>query len=159
MQERKFYGFNIPGGRQNNSNPLMSILIAVLVLVALFILARFIFRILYILSPLFIIAAAIIDHRVIVNYAKWIGKLFKNNLPMGIVASILTVIGFPLVSVYLAGSAYFSKRLKEAKKEHERQTEGEVVDFEELDSEPLELRELDTEEEQKNNNNEYEELF
>lgn len=157
MQDNRFYGFNIPGGRQNNSNPLMSILIAVLVLVALFILARFIFRILFILSPLFIIAAAIIDHKVIVNYAKWIVKLFKNNLPIGIVASILTVIGFPLVAAYLAGSAYFNKRIKDAKKEHERQTQGEIVDFEELDSEPLELPDLEPKKDQ--SNNEYEELF
>lgn len=161
MQERRFYNFNIPGGNQNRPNPLLSVLVAVFVLVTLFFLARFLFRILYILSPLFIIAAAIIDHRVIVNYFKWIVKLFRDNLPVGIVVSVLTIFGFPLVAAYLAGKAFFNKRLKDAKKEYERQTQGEEVDYEVLESEPLELKELDREKRDSDHNdsNEYEELF
>ena len=162
MQERRFYNFNIPGSGQNQPNPLWSILIAIFALVTLFFLARFIFRILYILYPLFLIAAAIIDHKVIVNYVKWIVKLFKDNLIIGVVASVLTIFGFPLVSAYLAGKAFFNKRLKEAQKEYERQTKGEIVDYEELDSEPLELKELDQEKRTTNrtdDSNEYEDLF
>jgi len=161
MQERRFYNFNIPGGNQNRPNPLWSILIAIFALVVLFFLARFIFRILYILSPIFLIAAAIIDHKVIVNYFKWIVKLFKDNLIIGVVASVLTIFGFPLVSAYLAGKAFFNKRLKDAKKEYEKQTKGEEVDYEVLDSEPLELKELDREKRDtgRNDSNEYEELF
>lgn len=161
MQERRYYNFNIPGGNQNRPNPLWSILIAIFALVTLFFLARFIFRILYILSPVFLIAALIIDHKVVVNYFKWILKLFKDNLIIGVIASILTAFGFPLVAAYLAGKAFFNKRLKDVKKEYERQTKGEVVDYEELDSEPLDLKELDKEKRDthRNDSNEYEELF
>lgn len=157
MDQNNFSRFNIPG--RNNRNPLWSILIGVFFLVALFFVARFIFRILYFLSPLLIIAAAIIDHTVIVNYAKWLVKLVKQNAVMGIGAIVMSVFGFPLVSVYLLGRALFNKRIKEAEQAFETQTKGEVVEFEELDSEPLKLRELEEETPKRKADNEYEDLF
>lgn len=158
MDQRNFYRFNMPG--RNNPNPLWSILIGVFFLVALFFVARFIFRILYFLSPLFLIAALIIDYKVVVNYGKWLVSLVKKNAVLGIGAIVMSIFGFPLVSVYLAGRALFNKRIKEAEQAYETKTQGEVVDFEELDSEPLQLRELEEEPPQKRKaDNEYEDLF
>lgn len=157
MDQNNFSRFNIPG--RNNRNPLWSILIGVFFLVSLFFVARFIFRILYFLSPLFIIAAAIIDHKVIVNYAKWLVNLVKQNAVLGIGAILMSIFGFPLVSVYLLGRALFNKRIKEAEQAFETQTKGEIVDFEELDSEPLKLRELEEDTPKRQADNEYEDLF
>ena len=157
MDQRNFSRFNIPGN--NNQNPLWSILIGVFFLVALFFVARFIFRILYFLSPLFLIAALVIDYKVVVNYGKWLVNLVKQHAVFGIGAIIMTIFGFPLVSVYLAGRALFNKRIKQAEQAYETRTQGEVVDFEELDSEPLQLRELEEDTPKQKENNEYEDLF
>ena len=157
MDQNNFYRFNIPGN--NNRNPLWSILIGVFFLVALFFIARFIFRILYFLSPLFLIAALVIDYKVVLNFGKWLINLVKQNAVLGIGAIVLSVFGFPLVSVYLAGRALFNKRIKEAEQAYETRTKGEIVDFEELDSEPLQLRELEEDTPKRKENNEYEDLF
>jgi hypothetical protein len=126
-------------------------LAAVFVLVTLFFLARFIFRLLYFLSPVFLIATAIIDHKVIVDFVRWIAKLFKDKRVIGLVATVLTIFGFPLVSVFLLGRALFNKRLQDAQREFERQTKGEEVDYEELDTITLELDELKREQDQARN--------
>jgi hypothetical protein len=157
MEERNFYGFNIPGRR--NPNPLWSILMGVFFLVVLFFLARFIFRILYFLSPIFLIAALIIDYKVVLNYGKWLVKMVKQNPIMGIGAIVLSIFGFPLVSVYLLGRALFNKRIKDVEQEFEKRTKGEMVDFEEIDSEPLRLRELEEDTPKRKESNEYEDLF
>lgn len=157
MDQNNFSRFNIPG--RNNRNPLWSILMGVFFLVTLFFVARFIFRILYFLSPIFLIAALVIDHKVVLNYGKWLIKLVKQNAVMGIGAILMSVFGFPLVSVYLLGRALFNKRIKEAEQAFEVQTKGEVVEFEELDSEPLKLRELEEETPKRKADNEYEDLF
>ena len=157
MTERRTYGFNIPG---NNGNPLVSILIGVFFLVALYFVASFIFKILYYLSPLFLIAALIIDYKVVTGYVKWIANTFRQNIVVGIVATLLTVFGFPLVSAFLLGKAFLKKRIRQVEKEVENRTKGEEVEFEELESEPLRLPELEKERPQtKRNDNEYEELF
>jgi len=157
MEDRRSYNFNIPGS--NNNNPLWSVLIGVFALVALYFIARFIFRILYFLAPLFLIAALILDYKVVVNYGKWLVKLFKQNLIVGIGASLLTVFGFPLVSAYLAGRAFFNYRIKQVEKIHQQETDGEIVDFEELNSEPLTLPELEKEKSKNEDYNEYEDLL
>ena len=151
MQKRRYYYTNISGGRQRQPNFLWGALAAVFVLVTLFFLARFIFRLLYFLSPVFLIATAIIDHKVIVDFVRWIAKLFKDNWVIGLVATVLTIFGFPLVSVFLLGRALFNKRLQDAQREFERQTKGEEVDYEELDTITLELDELKREQDQARN--------
>ncbi len=131
-------------------------------LVVLFFLARFIFRILYFLSPIFLIAALIIDYKVVVNYGKWLVNTVKQNPLLGICAIVLSIFGSPLVSVYLLGRPLFNKRIKDVEQEFEKRTTGEIVDFEEIDSEPLRLRELEEDIEdtpKRKESNEYEDLF
>ncbi len=131
--------------RSKNKSPISGIfglIILALVLVGLFMLARFVFRILAFLAPVLIIVALILDYKTVIGYGKWLVNLVKQTPLMGILAIVLTVLGFPLVSAFLAGKAYLSRNVKQAEKEQEPQREGEYIDFEEVDEQPLELPEL-----------------
>lgn len=128
-----------------NTNPfnnLIGLLVMVLVVVGMFMLARFIFRILFWLSPILLIVALLLDYKVVLGYGKWLLNLVKRNPLMGIAAIVLTVLGFPLVTAFLAGKAFLKYNVKKAEKEQEEQVPGEYIDFEEVEEQPLELSEL-----------------
>ena len=133
----------------NNNNPFSSltgIVLVVLFLVALYFIARAIFTILYYLSPLMIVAALIVDHKVVIGYLKWVVGLLRDNLLLGIGAIVLSVLGFPVLSAFLLSKALFKRQVKKAQDEAQAPREGEYIEFEELDSEPLELPRIEKEE-------------
>lgn len=137
MTTQRSYQF---GG--NNNSPfsgLVGIVIGVLFFIAMFWFVQIVFRILWFLLPVIVIATAIIDHKVILDYFSWIGKLFRRNLIAGVAMAALTIIGAPVVGVFLLGRALFRKKIKDVQAEAERQREEEFVEYEELDSETLEL--------------------
>lgn len=147
----------------NNNNPFSSItgvILIVLFLVALYFIARAIFTILYYLSPIMFIAALIVDHRVVLGYGKWLISLFRENPLLGIGAIVLSVLGFPILSAFLLGKALFKKQLRKAQEEARQGPEGEYIEYEELDDEPLELPRFEkTEKKQERKDNRYDELF
>lgn len=147
----------------NNNNPFSSIagiIMVALFLVALYFIARFIFTILYYLSPLMIIAALIIDHRVVVGYIKWVIGLLKDNPLLGIGAILLSVLGFPILSVFLLGKALFKKQMKRTEEEARQTREGEYIEFEELENKELELPRIEKQEKkQARQDNRYDEFF
>ena len=135
--------------RINNRNPsnnplnaLAGLLLLVVVLVTLFMLARFVFRILAFLSPALIIAALILDYKTVTGFGKWLIDLVRRSPLMGIAAIVLTVLGFPLVSAFLAGKALLTRNLRKAREQEEERQTGEYIEFEEVEEEPLELPEL-----------------
>lgn len=154
MQFRKEYNM-----RGNPFNSIWSILMIILALVTLYFLARAIFQILYYLSPVLLIAALVINYRVVLDYIKWVGSLYRQHIGLGIGATLLSIFGFPIVSVFLFGKALFQRKLKQAEEAYERENLGELADYEELDSSPLELPELEKKREQPKSDNEYENLF
>ena len=158
MTERRFYSFD-SNSNGRNANPLFGILVGMVILIGLFFVARFIVRILYILAPIFLIIAAIVDHKVIVNFAKWLVSTIKKSPPLGIGVAIASAIGYPFLFLILMGRALFNKRVKDANSAFERYTKGEEVEFEELDSEPLELPELDEEISSRKRSNDYDDVF
>jgi hypothetical protein len=130
----------------SNNNPFSSIIgvvLGILFLLGLFFVARFIFTILYYLSPVMLIAALIIDYKTVTGYGKWLVDKVKTNPLLGIGGILLTILAFPLVSLFLLGKALFKKKVREVEQEVERQQEGEYVDFEELNSEPMDLKRLE----------------
>lgn len=124
-------------------NTIVGIVVMVVGLLFLLFLARFIFRILWFISPLLIIGALIVDFKGVVNFVKWIIALYKRDTILGVVSTILTIFGFPLVAGFLLGKGLFKKRAKQIRQEERTRRQGEFVDFEELDSKPLELPELE----------------
>ncbi|MCI4649948.1 hypothetical protein [Phaeodactylibacter sp.] len=130
----------------SNNNPFSSIIgvvLGILFLLGLFFVARFIFTILYYLSPVMLIAALIIDYKTVTGYGKWLVDKVKTNPLLGIGGILLTILAFPLVSLFLLGKALFKKKVREVEQEVKRQREGEYVDFEELNSEPMDLKRLE----------------
>lgn len=148
--------------RFSSDSPLggfVGILVAVLLFLGLISLMGFIFRILWFLLPVIIIATAIIDVKVIVGYFNWVVGLFRRNWVMGLAATLLTVVGAPVVGLILLTRALFRRRVKEAQAEYERRTQGELVDYEEIDSETLDLPDMEEPPRDKPENGNYNKFF
>ena len=130
----------------NNRSPfggIVGILVGILFLFALFSFVQFLFKLLWYALPVIVIATAVIDHKVILGYFGWVGKLFKRNFLYGLLVAVLTVVAAPVVALFLLGKALLRKKVKDVKDEMERQRQGEFVEYEELDSGSLELPELE----------------
>ena len=156
--------------RRSDVNPLnsiSSILVLVLGFVLLYFVAKGIFTILAWIAPVLLILTAIFDYRTIIDYGKWIVNLLGRNPLMGIGAIIMTVIGFPVIAGFLFVKALFRKKVNELEKNIQMEREGQFVDYEEVDSQPIEPLELpsmeveiEPEPEVKNKNkNDYDDLF
>jgi vacuolar-type H+-ATPase subunit I/STV1 len=155
--QRREYRFD------SNNNPFSSVLgviFMVLALVALFIVARFIVRILYFVAPLILIAAAIIDYKVIVDYVKWLVRLTKKNTLMGIGSIALSVIFYPFVGIFLLGKALFKRRVRQAEEEQRQMQEGEYIDFEDVSDDTLELPRMEkSERKEEKKDDRYDQFF
>ncbi len=150
MFERKGYGFD-------TQQTILSIVFLLLVFLALFWVARSIFTILSWLSPVFLILTLIINYNIILNYGKWLWKLLTESTLVGILATVLTVIGFPVVSFLLFGRALLYRKTKALKKAYEEERYGTYTEYEEIEEEPLELREI--QKDLRHNDDPYEQLF
>lgn len=117
---------------QIKGNTWGAIALLVIVLIGIFFIARGIFWLLSILAPILLIAAVIIDHKVVLNYVKWLVDMLKRNVLVGLAAVALSVIGYPIVFAFLLGRAIMNKRIKDVEKQERAFREGELVDFEEL---------------------------
>ncbi len=134
--------------RTGGSSPLGgigSLLVAVLFLVGMFYFMKFLFTLLFWLLPVTLIATAIIDHKVILNYIGWVGGTFRRNALRGLLVAALSIVGAPVVSVFLLGRAWLGKQFKtfaqEAQKAQAETTED--VEYEEVESETMELPTLE----------------
>ena len=151
----------------NNNNPLggiASLIIGVFIIIGLFWFVQFLFKILWAIFPFLLIATAILDYKVILNYGKWVYGLFRRNWIAGGLIGLLSVVGAPLVTLLLLGRALFNRRVKQVEKEIEQRQQGEYTDYEEVDSEVLDLPELETRKETRrppttSDDNDYEQLF
>lgn len=146
MQTRRVY-YSSGGGGPFSS--IGAVIFLVLFFLGLFFIARGIFYLLSWLAPIFLIATLIIDYKVVTNYLQWVISLFRSNVLFAIGMVLLTIFGFPIVSAYLFGKAILKRKIKKAKEEYEMQTEGQFVDYEEVESQPHEPVELPKLEKQK----------
>ena len=156
MTTRQEFNF----GGKNSGSSIGGIIILILGFVALFFVAKGIFTILSWVAPILLILTLIIDYTVIVDFGKYILKLFKNNFLTGILAVLLTVIGFPIVSGFLFFKSIFKRKIGKMMEQHapkEIYADYEVVEEEE---DFLELPEIQKQAEKKEpEDNEYDDLF
>ena len=161
--------------QQKSSNPLGNfkyIAFGIIALIVLFYAAKIAFNIIYWIAPILLIATLFIDHKVFINYGKWIVNLFKSNPLYGIGAGVLTAVAYPVVSIALFLKALLNKKIKEVKSQFEEKREGEYVEYEEVPSEPVAKQRPQRTEERielppikekikqtKSSKNEYEDLF
>lgn len=161
------YQFNNNKGGGRNVSPLVGVLFFVAILVGFYYLTSLIWTILKFLTPVMLIATAIIDYKVIVNYGKWIWKLGQKNLIAGVGAGVLSVIGIPVVSAILLSRALTGRKIKQMKDQYEKQQKPEFTEFEDLSEnkkadEAHEMRILELEEsprKKQKDPNQYENLF
>ena len=121
--------------QQSRSNPLRSVMgiaFLLLAIAAIYFVVTGILKILSFLTPVLFIATLIIDHKVVVNYGKWIGGLLKNNLPYGIGAIILSVLGAPVLALYLFGKAMLKRQVRKMQTNVEEKQRGKPTDYEEV---------------------------
>ncbi|MCB0704124.1 MAG: hypothetical protein KDC34_02400 [Saprospiraceae bacterium] len=150
---------------QHNFNFRGNGLTAVIALVAffavIFFLARGVFWLLSVAAPVLLVLAAIFDYKVIVNFVKWVGSIYKRDILMGIGITILSVIGYPVLFAILFGRALFSHRVKAAKKAYEQRQQGELTEFEEVrDPEPpLILQPKEQKKEAQRPSSDYDQMF
>jgi hypothetical protein len=133
---------------QIRSNTWGGLIVLIGLLILLFFIARGIFTLLSYVAPVLLIATAIIDHKVIIGYVHWLVGLLKRNILIGLGAIVLSVIGFPVVSALLLGRALINRKVKDYDRRAQSIHEGELVDYEELDTHPP--VDLPREEESKN---------
>lgn len=140
-----------------NSNSIIGAVVGVAVLVGIFIVAKFIFGLMYQYAWLLLIPTALIDYKVITGYFKWLGRLLKGNTTVGLAATVISALAYPFVSIFLFGKAMFKRKIKQAQEEVQQKEAGEFVDFEEVADEPkLQLPEI---EKQAKGKGGYEKLF
>jgi Na+-transporting methylmalonyl-CoA/oxaloacetate decarboxylase gamma subunit len=122
---------------RRNTSPFDSIL-GVVVLVAflagLFFLLRGLFWILSWVAPVLLLATLIIDKSVVINYGKWIYQTLRSNPLLGIGAIIFTIVGYMIVFPFLFIKAIFRKKIKDVARRVQKEKDGELIDFEELES-------------------------
>ena len=154
----------------NPFNAIGAILVAILVLWGLFTVAKLAFWALYYASPLLLIGAAFIDYTVITDFVKWVFKMLKESPLMGIAAILLTVFGFPIIAGFLFGKAYLRKKVRKMASKYDVETNGELVDYEEVEDIEEDFEKLDLPPKRKpepirqkrtegNSSDDYEQLF
>lgn len=146
---------------QFKGNGLKALLGLVVMIAVFYFLARGIFWILTVVAPVLLILAAIFDVKVIVNFVKWVGRLYKKDILMGLGVTLLSVIGYPVLFAILFGRAVFSKKVKDARKAYENQQQGEFVEYEEVEEpKPLVLKPRPTKEKQQPpRDSDYDQMF
>jgi len=122
---------------------IIGLIFMILILYGLYSLAVFIFKMLMYLSPVLLIATAVIDYSVITGFFNWLGRVYKSNSTTGIILMLLSAVAFPITSLFLFSRAMFRRKINQLnsrmKEEYERRERGTYTDFEEIDEQPLEL--------------------
>lgn len=147
-------------------NILPVLIFGILFMVALFYVAKVALAILWYLIPVLLIATLIIDHKVILNYGKWLFAMLGKSPLLGAGLVLLSIVGAPVVSLFLFGKAMLKKKVKEMTQQFETEKEGEFVEYEEvkpenegwveLPSPPVREKKKQT---RRSSSNEYEDLF
>lgn len=153
----KSQGFGI------RTNGIFGFLFMILVLVGLFFIARGIFKLLALASPFLIIGALIINYRTVLGYLKFMLSLFQRSVLTGIIAVLLSIVGFPILSGILFGKAILDRKFRKLHQEIQAEREGEYVEYTEVirnepKDEDLELPPFEKTQPQKKDNR-YEDLF
>ncbi|HMP30579.1 MAG TPA: hypothetical protein PKD85_13320 [Saprospiraceae bacterium] len=148
------------GGKSSPLGSFGAMIVLAIFLIALFYIAKGIFTILYYASPVLLILAAIFDYTVITDYGKFILNLFKRNILYGLIATVLTVFAFPVVSGFLFFRAYARKSMKSYQKAQEpRFDDYEEVQSDDISNEFIDLKRLEQNKVSKDIGGEYDNLF
>ncbi|TVR86808.1 MAG: hypothetical protein EA411_09385 [Saprospirales bacterium] len=125
----------VNGKRRDPVSTIISLVMLVLFFMLLFFVARGVFRLLTWLAPFLFIATLILDYRVVVDYGKYLYRTLNRSAFWGIVMTVLTIVGFPVVVAFLFGKALLFKRAEKTQRDLEEDQEGEYIPYEEVEEE------------------------
>lgn len=118
---------------------IIGIVILLAVVYVMFSIVGWVISFLYEYSWLVLIAALIIDYKVVLGYLKGLKSLFSRNAVYGLIGTVATIAFYPFVFLYFLGMALFKRKIKEAKKEADVRRNGKWVDYEEVTEEPMDI--------------------
>ncbi len=123
-----------------------------------------IFWILSVIAPIMLIFALFMNHTVVTDYVRWLFKLLKEDTGKGLLFTLGTFIGYPLVAAYLALKAYTKRSLGSKRNPKEKDKEGDYIKYEEVQEKEedfLDLGDLDKtpQKQAQTRDNTYDDLF
>lgn len=123
-----------------NARNLIGLALLGLIIYGIVKITQLVVGLLYSISPILLIATLIIDIQVIKDYFAMLGRWLRTNTPAGVVALVLSVVLYPFPITYLFLKAIMKRKVKKYADEQRRIVEGDLVDFEELESKPMEQK-------------------
>lgn len=111
---------------------LVPIMILVGVVLFSFYAIKGLLAILSVVAPILLIITFFLDREVITSYVKWIGRLLRENTIVGILAVVLSVVGFHVVSGFLFVRALIRRQFRKVVGKMEEERDGKLVDYEEV---------------------------
>lgn len=129
-------------------------LIFLMIILLFFYLSFQIYKVLFLLTPLFIIVALAIQPKVVWEYVKNIAANFKNNFLGGLFHLVVQIIGMPIVSIGLIFKAWVYKKLGTIN--NQINDEEEFTPYDEVENHKFKLSEKPKKE---SASNRYDELF
>lgn len=133
-----------------------------IIIAACFYLFYHIYRILFYASPLFILAALIINPKIVSNHLKMIKQSFLQSFLGGLFEVGLQVIGLPIVSIGLVIKAWAYKKFGQLKNEMETQSStshNQYTTYEEVNEPTPTLSSSNTTDSKSKASNNYDDLF
>jgi len=113
-----------------NINPLFLLLALVVgVFFIFYIIKKLVFDVLAFLAPILLIAALIMNYRVVQGYIMWLWNNIRTNTVFGLIVTALSIVFFPVVSAYLAFRAYHLRGASFPKNEP---NDGEYIKYQEI---------------------------
>jgi len=142
MQERKYY-FQDLGSMKN---AWIGLLFMGIFIFLVFLLLKSLYKILWIASPVLIIATLIIDRQVILRFLRMVGRVVKRNILTGVLLILLSALVFPFLSVGMLINAVLNKKIKgRAKDFGKAKAQEEFTEYEEMDISNLKDNEAEKE--------------
>ncbi len=145
-------------------NPLNAIMWIVMVIFAIsffFFIAKGIFSLLSYVAPLLFIASFILDRSVILNYGKFLINKIKTNPIIGIGATALSLLAFPLLGGYFFLRSLLNRNIKKKIGVYKEREEA-YTNYKEVEDDFLSLPELEnpvSDNKKDKSTDDYEQLF
>lgn len=135
---------------------------AIIGLIILFWLAKGVFYILNIAAPFLLIITLIMNYKVVLGFGSWLLDLLKKDIIVGLLASVGTVVFFPVVSAYLFGKMLLLRKVNKMKSDYTDQSyniKDDYTSYEEVDEIEIPPLELPKKFENLNKPNNYDKFF
>ena len=140
--------FRVGGNPNNPFGSIINLLIFFAVLVGMYFFIGGVFKLLYLVAPVLLIATLVINYRIVADYAIDVFETFRTNVLWGVVKVAFTILCYPLVIGWLFAKSLIYRKVDKLKQDFEAQMNAtnsnlgtqqqtEFADFEELSSEKL----------------------